>query len=97
MTVEILEQVYPQVGSRLLRAVLQVIQDDLGAEQQREFITVLGTIESVLKDTSAKLRDGETKLLTDLHAFEGTVRDYLREMCRRIVERNSGKDSSREN
>ncbi len=87
MTTEILERVYPQTSSHLLRALAQIIHDDLGADQQREFIAILGTIESVLKDTTAKLSSGneEVKLLNDLDAFQRQTHAYYRELFRRIA------------
>jgi len=91
MTIGVLEQACPQTASHFLHAVLQIIHDDLGADQEREFITLLGTHESVLKDTAAKLSNGadEAKLLNDLDGYGVSLGGYYREIFRRIA--NSGK------
>ncbi len=78
MTIEILEHVYPRTGSHLLRAVLQIIDTDLGPQERLEFVKMLGTIESALLDTQGKLAKDGVGLLTELDSFEGLVRDYLR-------------------
>ncbi len=84
MTIEILEHVYPRTGSHLLHAVLQILDTDLGPQQRLEFITMIGTIESALRDTQGKLANDGVGLLNDLDSFEGLVRDYLRVVFGRI-------------
>ena len=75
-----------------LQALLRIVHDDLGVEQEQQFLVSLKAIDDVCQDITSKLsrcsESDAAKLLSDLSAFDITTMDYFREVIRRVAVAN---------
>lgn len=71
-----------------LQALLRIAHNDLGPEQQQEFLAALKVIDEVRQMPAPNTESDAAKHLCELDAFEKTTLDYYREFIRRIASAN---------